>query len=87
MIELLKEYIEEIIYEGNKPPKNLKAGSVCYCKIKDCKNNRLKNKADKDKIKVKVKVPDSKGPFSEIMYNKKTYRVLTKSLTKRKWII
>ncbi len=88
MNNLLKELIYEILMiKENKPPKSLKTGSILFCKIKNCENNRLKNKVNKDEIKVKVKVPDSKGPFSEIEYplnSNTTYRVLTKSLKKIK---
>ena len=37
MIDLLKEYIEEIIYEGNKPPKWLKKAKFAMYKNKKVK--------------------------------------------------
>ena len=84
-IELLREFIKEIFLESNKPPVNLKKGMSLDCYIDSCKNKKLEKKANnKKKLKVKVEVPDSKGPFTQVSYKNKSYRVLTKSLKKSK---
>ena len=94
MNNLLRELIFEILIlerrsKKNKPPRELKANIILNCRVKDSCSKKFKRKIKKDcknkkTVQVKLKVPDGRGDFSIIEFDKKKYMVKTNSLKVRK---